>query len=339
MESIGATARASGLTVSALRFYDGAGVLVPAHVDPHSGYRFYAADQVATARLVATLRRTGMPLAGIREVLAHRDDPAAVDALLSAHLRSLEQGVVDARRLLAGVPSLLGPAENAMPTTCTITTSDLARALGAVRFAVGTDPAFPVLGGVHLDVTAEVLTVVATDRYRLAVASAPVRALDGPPVSVVVPAALADRIAALDVDVLDLRVDGADITAAGVSGRALDDAFPDHRALTPAGPTTAVPIAARTLRAAVAAGGARTVRREQDGVDVAVTVLAVDAGGGLVVGGDGPGIGVDVEFLLQAVDAGGSGQLVLDLDGPLAPVRIRPADRDDAFSLLMPVRL
>lgn len=71
---IGAMARASGLTVSALRFYDGAGVFGPAHVDPHSGYRRYAPDQLVVARLVASLRRVGMPLAGIREVLEHRHD-------------------------------------------------------------------------------------------------------------------------------------------------------------------------------------------------------------------------------------------------------------------------
>jgi DNA-binding transcriptional MerR regulator len=40
MRSIGEMARASGLTVSALRFYDGAGVLVPAFVDPETGYRW-----------------------------------------------------------------------------------------------------------------------------------------------------------------------------------------------------------------------------------------------------------------------------------------------------------
>lgn len=39
MWGIGQMARECGLTVSALRFYDGAGVLVPARVDPHTGYR------------------------------------------------------------------------------------------------------------------------------------------------------------------------------------------------------------------------------------------------------------------------------------------------------------
>ena len=63
MRGIGQLARESGLTVSALRFYDGAGVLVPAHVDPQSNYRWYSDDQVVTARLVARLRRVGLTLA------------------------------------------------------------------------------------------------------------------------------------------------------------------------------------------------------------------------------------------------------------------------------------
>ena len=67
---IGEMARASGLSVSALRFYDGAGVLVPAEVDPLTGYRRYADDQLRAARLVAGLRRVGMPVAGITRAVA-----------------------------------------------------------------------------------------------------------------------------------------------------------------------------------------------------------------------------------------------------------------------------
>jgi len=64
MRSIGELARASGLSVSALRFYDGAGVLVPARVDPATGYRWYDAGQVRSARLIARLRRVGMAAGG-----------------------------------------------------------------------------------------------------------------------------------------------------------------------------------------------------------------------------------------------------------------------------------
>ena len=62
LHSIGELARASGLTVSALRFYDSAGVLEPALVDPVTGYRWYTDEQIAPARLVAGLRRIGMPV-------------------------------------------------------------------------------------------------------------------------------------------------------------------------------------------------------------------------------------------------------------------------------------
>ncbi|MCM4082521.1 MerR family transcriptional regulator [Paractinoplanes hotanensis] len=68
--TIGAFARAAGLTPKALRLYDELGVLAPAAVDAESGYRFYDPSQVAHARLVAQLREIGMPLAEIREVCA-----------------------------------------------------------------------------------------------------------------------------------------------------------------------------------------------------------------------------------------------------------------------------
>jgi PPM family protein phosphatase len=66
--SIGAFARASRLSPKALRLYDALDLLPPAHVDPATGYRWYAPEQLDRARLVAWLRRLGMPLARIRHV-------------------------------------------------------------------------------------------------------------------------------------------------------------------------------------------------------------------------------------------------------------------------------
>ena len=66
--TIGAFSRASRLSPKALRLYDSLGLLAPAHVDEVSGYRFYQPDQLERARLVAWLRRLGMPLARIRVV-------------------------------------------------------------------------------------------------------------------------------------------------------------------------------------------------------------------------------------------------------------------------------
>jgi DNA polymerase III subunit beta len=338
--TIGRMARESGLSVSALRFYDGAGVLNPASVDPDTGYRYYAPDQVVVARLVASLRRVGMPLAGIREVLARRHDPAAVDALLDLHLRRLERGLVDARRELSSVRSLIAQEDLVPSTTVTVGGAELAAALRAVRFAVGSDPGLPVLGGVLFDVTPEAVTLVATDRYRLAVASAPAVRLDGPPVAAVVPVALADRIPAAEP--VTITVEGLRISVLAGSevldGALVPEAFPDYRRLLPDDPTGdpaggAVPVDG-ALRAAVAAAPGRTVRRDPDGVEFEAAVLVSGPDGIHVT--DGPGTAVNREFLLEALDAGGDGQLLLSLDGPIAPLVVRSPR---SVSLLMPVRL
>ncbi|MFK4065735.1 MerR family transcriptional regulator [Streptomyces sp. NPDC029674] len=70
MLTIGAFAKASRLSPKALRLYDELGLLRPARVDPVTGYRLYAPDQLDRARLVAWLRRLGMPLARIQHVCA-----------------------------------------------------------------------------------------------------------------------------------------------------------------------------------------------------------------------------------------------------------------------------
>lgn len=68
--SIGEFARRSRLSAKALRLYDRTGVLVPAAVDEYNGYRMYRPSQLATARLVALLRRLDMPLALVAEMVS-----------------------------------------------------------------------------------------------------------------------------------------------------------------------------------------------------------------------------------------------------------------------------
>ncbi len=75
--TIGAFAKASRLSPKALRLYDELGLLTPARVDPVSGYRLYAPEQLERARLVAWLRRLGMPLTRIREVCDLKGPEAA----------------------------------------------------------------------------------------------------------------------------------------------------------------------------------------------------------------------------------------------------------------------
>lgn len=77
--TIGAFARAARLSPKALRLYDELGLLPPAAVDSESGYRFYDPGQLEQARLIAWLRRLGMPLARIRVVVGLDHGAAAAE--------------------------------------------------------------------------------------------------------------------------------------------------------------------------------------------------------------------------------------------------------------------
>ncbi|MGN9775401.1 MerR family transcriptional regulator [Micromonospora sp. H33] len=351
MRSIGELARASGLTVSALRFYDSAGVLVPARVDPVTGYRWYTDDQVRPARLVAGLRRVGMPVAQI--AAAVRSEPASAHRLLDAHLRRLEDGLADARRELSRIRTLIDPEEQPMTTRLTLSRTDLGAAVDAVRFAVGTDPDVPALTGVLLDVEPGAVTLVATDRHRLAVARVGAD-VDGPAVREIAPADLVDRARVLLDGSGDVRlaVGGGAVTVE-VAGRTLEAIalpydFPDHRRLLHGGldrPAHRATVDVAALRAALTDADAPVVHREYAGAPLPVSVLGPDGRGGVRLFGEDElsgaalRVGVNADYLLQALDAGGRGQLVLELDGPITPLALRRPDDVDAFSILMPIRL
>ncbi|MFE2326477.1 MerR family transcriptional regulator [Streptomyces sp. NPDC059385] len=360
MRSIGEMARDSGLGVSALRFYDRAGVLVPAWVDPVSGYRWYGTEQLEEARLLTRLRRAGMPLADIRLVLAGWSgaDTDLVLKLLEAHLRRLELGLSDARTEFSTIRALLEHRENPMTSLRatavrpSVPAAELAAALDAVRFAASTDPELPMLGGVLFDIEGDALRVVATDRYRMAVAHVGTTGGAGPRVQAIVPSPLVDAMRALldDDASVELTVDGDRVAmetgGRQVAGRSLEHEFPDYRRLVrlPAGRRVLVDVPG--FREAVETGPVRAGEvREPGGVACDLTVLKVTADGAVAVCEDGDEdqdqdrVAVNREFLLHALAAGGRDELVLELGAPTAPVAIRRTDTEETFSLLMPVRL
>jgi serine/threonine protein phosphatase PrpC/DNA-binding transcriptional MerR regulator len=97
--TIGAFARACRLSPKALRLYDELELLRPARVDAETGYRYYTPAQLEQARLVAWLRRLGMPLARIRTVCAL--PPAAAAGEIRAYWARVEAETAVRRDLAA----------------------------------------------------------------------------------------------------------------------------------------------------------------------------------------------------------------------------------------------
>lgn len=88
MMSIGEFALNSGLSIKALRFYDERGVLPPADVDPHTGYRSYRARQLWDAATIRVLRAAGVSLDRVTEALA---EPDRVDAILADRRHEIDE--------------------------------------------------------------------------------------------------------------------------------------------------------------------------------------------------------------------------------------------------------
>ncbi len=114
--TIGDFARDAGLTPKALRLYDDLGLLPPAEVDQYSGYRRYAPSQLERARLVATLRLLGMPLARIKQVVDLSGAAAATE--VEAYWRQVEADTATRRGIVTTlVNQLRNEVHDMTPTT------------------------------------------------------------------------------------------------------------------------------------------------------------------------------------------------------------------------------
>ena len=106
--TVGELARAAGMTAKALRHYDQLGLFRPDGVDGGNGYRWYGADRVPQARLIARLRGVGLPLEAVAECLASGGDPDVVDRVLEQHRRRLESRMTRVRGDLHRLAHLIG---------------------------------------------------------------------------------------------------------------------------------------------------------------------------------------------------------------------------------------
>ncbi|MGF1663724.1 MAG: MerR family transcriptional regulator [Kineosporiaceae bacterium] len=100
MLSIGDLARHAGVSVRMLRHWDALGLVVPARVDPGTGYRWYTPSQVGRVAGALALRDLGLTLVQCRDVLDERVGAAEFRAMLHRLEADVGQRLsADARRL------------------------------------------------------------------------------------------------------------------------------------------------------------------------------------------------------------------------------------------------
>jgi len=106
--SIGDFAVMTSLSRKALRHYHDIGILEPAHIESHTGYRFYDTSQVDHAHIIRRFRSLGMSIPDIKALLS-TDDAAARTEIITTHLAQMEVQLQQTRDAVGALRGLLSP--------------------------------------------------------------------------------------------------------------------------------------------------------------------------------------------------------------------------------------
>lgn len=344
---IGVFAQRSGLTSSALRFYADSGLLPPAEVDPVTGYRYYAADQLARATTLRQLREIAMPLAAVEAVLDTGVEEAA--RLLDEHVAKIVGDAAAALQKAGVIKSALGANAPSL-LIATLKGPVLADAVEQVLTATAHEPGMTVLASLHIEASHEAITLTATDRYRL---STRTLVPPEPPAQTWAGTVNGDDLRAAVAEVRRSARVRIEAVPHGVwlrmperedrHCRLLSEGFPDHRLMLAS-------LGEATTRATVSKDPLLRALEEHPGERIALHVgdhgvnvrSADDEHPGIplpaTVTGEDLQIRFEMTTLYPAVSTAIGPDVMLDLRGHDRPVTIRSADRGDLTTLAMPIK-
>ncbi|WP_199896411.1 MerR family transcriptional regulator [Streptomyces niger] len=102
-------ARAAGVPLSTLRYYERRGFLAPER-DPNSGYRRFSPDDVRRARFVQRAQRLGFGMADVAAFLALSQEGAVASSqlrtVIDAKLADLDARIADLARMRTALAAL-----------------------------------------------------------------------------------------------------------------------------------------------------------------------------------------------------------------------------------------
>ncbi|MER5769684.1 MerR family transcriptional regulator [Streptomyces sp. NPDC001985] len=112
MFTIGDFARHGRVSARMLRHYDAIGLLRPDHTDPFSGYRYYAAAQLARLNRIIALKDLGFTLEQVRRILEERVGTEELRGMLVLRRAELEEAMAASAARLGQVEARLRSIES-----------------------------------------------------------------------------------------------------------------------------------------------------------------------------------------------------------------------------------
>ena len=340
--TIGEFSRLVGVTPSALRYYDDCGLLVPAEIDPRTGYRLYTHGQRRRAEAIRLLRDAGLALADVRRAVNTPEVAPQViaehDARIAAQAHAAAASLRAAARLLA--------RGTAPATVVTVSGPQLASGVRQVTPAVAGPGGHELLSGVLVEIDRDEVRLVASDGFRLALRTLPVLRFEGAPLRMMVASTalrpLASRL--LQTDVVELGTGPSGLSCVMDDGEhpleGRDGAFPDYRTML----EQWLRADARLVVDRTALHGALEPVRHQPvcvGPGAAGTVRVAVAGSPGVTmpcTWRGPRFGTwfDAAHLADALTASVGPDVIIELADAALPAVVRSADHGSFTTVVMP---
>ena len=103
---IGEVADFFQISVKAVRIYEKKGILVPAYIDPDSGYRYYTPDQLHQLAALLELKALGFSLDEIKDVMVGESSKEALYKAMQEKLRNWENLVIMAQSKMDAIESI-----------------------------------------------------------------------------------------------------------------------------------------------------------------------------------------------------------------------------------------
>ncbi|MFD5827850.1 MerR family transcriptional regulator [Lentzea sp. NPDC060358] len=109
-------ARAAGVGISTVRFYERRGLVVPA-TRTHGGYRYYDREALRRLKFIRRAQQLGFTLTEVGQILAFSSEPADLGDVITGKVAEIEQRVHDLERVRL---ALLDVAANGVRERCPV---------------------------------------------------------------------------------------------------------------------------------------------------------------------------------------------------------------------------
>ncbi len=117
--TVGEVAKLKAISIKALHYYEKLGILLPASINPHTHYRYYTLEQMATIDLILLCKAMGISLKSIKNYIKPNQPPDIARLIKDSHtlVAKKQAELLQTKKLLGGIIALQEAADTPQSTS------------------------------------------------------------------------------------------------------------------------------------------------------------------------------------------------------------------------------